>query len=78
MLDAAERLKDEDATALSGMLVAVPMAIVTIKMMVDMVLLILSLMAVVGAFLINSVMAFYLEEFYTQMSRCLTRARTRP
>lgn len=42
MLDAAERLKDEDATALSGMLVAVPMAIVTIKMMVDMVLLILS------------------------------------
>lgn len=42
MLDSAERLKDEDATALSGMLVAVPMAIVTIKMMVDMVLLILS------------------------------------
>ena len=42
MLDAAERLKDEDATALSGMLVAVPMAIVTAKMMVDMILLILS------------------------------------
>ncbi len=33
-----------------------------------MVLLILSLMMVVGAFLINSVTAFYLEDFYTQIS----------
>lgn len=42
MLDAAERLKDEDSTALAGMLVAVPMAIVTLKMLVDMILLIVS------------------------------------
>jgi two-component system sensor histidine kinase VicK len=33
-----------------------------------MVLLIMSLMMVVGAFLINSVTAFYLEDFYSQMS----------
>ena len=39
------------------------------KLVMIMVLLILSLMTVVGTFLINSVMAFYLEEFYTQMSR---------
>ena len=39
------------------------------KLVMILVLLILSLMAVVGTFLINSVMAFYLEEFYTQMSR---------
>ena len=38
------------------------------KLVMIMVLLILSLMTVVGAFLINSVMAFYLEDFYTQMS----------
>ena len=43
---------------------------VHMKLVMIMVLLILSLMAVVGAFLINSVMAFYLEEFYTQMSQC--------
>ena len=42
MLDAAERLKDEDSTAMAGMLVAVPMAIVTIKMIIDMLLLIMS------------------------------------
>ena len=42
---------------------------VHMKLVMIMVLLILSLMAVVGAFLINSVMAFYLEEFYTQMSQ---------
>ena len=39
------------------------------KLVMIMVLLILSLMTVVGTFLINSVMAFYLEDFYTQMSR---------
>ena len=38
------------------------------KLVMIMVLLILSLMAVVGAFLINSVTAFYLEDFYSQMS----------
>ena len=42
---------------------------VHMKLVMIMVLLILSLMTVVGTFLINSVMAFYLEEFYTQMSR---------
>ena len=41
---------------------------VHIKMVMIMVLLILSLMTVVGAFLINSVTAFYLKEFYTQMT----------
>jgi len=38
------------------------------KLVMIMVLLILSLMMVVGSFLINSVTAFYLEDFYTQMS----------
>ena len=38
------------------------------KLVMIMVLLILSLMMVVGAFLINSVTAFYLEDFYTQIS----------
>ena len=38
-------------------------------------LLILSLMAVVGAFLINSVMAFYLEEFYNQMSQVFDKSQ---
>ncbi len=38
------------------------------KLVLIMVLLILSLMMVVGAFLMNSVTAFYLEDFYTQMS----------
>lgn len=38
------------------------------KLVMIMVMLILSLMLVVGAFLINSVTAFYLEDFYTQMS----------
>ena len=38
------------------------------KLVMIMVLLILSLMLVVGAFLVNSVTAFYLEDFYTQMS----------
>lgn len=42
---------------------------VHMKLVMIMVLLILSLMTVVGTFLINSVMAFYLEEFYTQMNR---------
>ncbi len=38
------------------------------KLVMIMALLILSLMLVVGAFLINSVSAFYLEDFYGQMS----------
>lgn len=38
------------------------------KLVMIMVLLIMSLMLVVGAFLINSVTAFYLEDFYTQMA----------
>ena len=38
------------------------------KLVMIMVLLILSLMLVVGAFLVNSVTAFYLEDFYTQVS----------
>ena len=38
------------------------------KLVMILVLLILSLMMVVGAFLVNSVTAFYLEDFYTQMS----------
>lgn len=37
------------------------------KLVLIMVLLIVSLMTVVGAFLINSVVGFYLEDFYTQM-----------
>ena len=41
---------------------------VHMKLVMIMVLLILSLMTVVGAFLINSVTAFYLEDFYTQVS----------
>ena len=40
------------------------------KLVMIMVLLILSLMTVVGAFLINSVMAFYLEDFYTRCPMC--------
>ena len=38
------------------------------KLVMIMVLLIMSLMLVVGAFLVNSVTAFYLEDFYSQMS----------
>ena len=38
------------------------------KLVMIMALLILSLMLVVGAFLINSVSAFYLDDFYGQMS----------
>lgn len=43
------------------------------KLVMIMVLLILSLMTVVGAFLINSVMAFYLEDFYVQMQTVFER-----
>ena len=43
------------------------------KLMLILLLLITSLMAVVGAFLINSVSAFYLEDFYTQMSNVFAR-----
>ena len=38
------------------------------KLVMILVLLILSLMMVVGAFLINSVTAFYQEDFYGQMA----------
>ena len=38
------------------------------KLVMILVLLILSLMMVVGAFLINSVTAFYLKDFYSQMA----------
>lgn len=38
------------------------------KMVLIMVLLILSLMTVIGAFLVNSVMGYYLTDFYTQMN----------
>ena len=37
------------------------------KLMLIMTLLIISLMTVVGAFLVNSVSGFYLDQFYTQM-----------
>jgi two-component system sensor histidine kinase VicK len=37
------------------------------KLVLIMVLLILSLMTVVGAFLMNSVVRFYLDDFYVQM-----------
>ena len=39
-----------------------------VKLMLIMVLLILSLMAVVGSFLINSVTGFYIDEFYAQIA----------
>ena len=38
------------------------------KLMLIMTLLIISLMTVVGAFLINSVANYYTQDFYTQMS----------
>ena len=37
------------------------------KLVMLMVLLILSLMTVVGAFLINSVVAFYIQDFYLSL-----------
>ena len=46
------------------------------KLVMIMALLILSLMTVVGTFLINSVMAFYLEEFYAQMYRVFNQDPT--
>ncbi len=42
------------------------------KLVLIMVLLILSLMTVVGAFLANSVTVFYLDDFYSKMSTVLT------
>jgi len=39
------------------------------KLMLIMTLLIVSLMTVVGAFLINSVVNYYIQDFYTQMSQ---------
>ncbi len=39
-----------------------------VKLMLIMVLLILSLMAVVGSFLVNSVMGFYINDFYSQIA----------
>ncbi len=42
------------------------------KLVLIMVLLIVALMTVVGAFLMNSVTAFYLDDFYSKMSDVLT------
>ena len=42
------------------------------KLVMIMMLLILSLMTVVGAFLMNSVVAFYLNDFYTQINTVIT------
>ena len=42
------------------------------KLVLIMVLLIVALMTVVGAFLMNSVTVFYLDEFYSDMSTDLT------
>ena len=42
------------------------------KLVLIMVLLILALMTVVGAFLMNSVTAFYLDDFYSEMADVLT------
>ncbi len=42
------------------------------KLVLIMVLLIVALMTVVGAFLMNSVTAFYLDDFYSKMSTVLT------
>jgi len=42
------------------------------KLMLIMTLLIVSLMTVVGAFLINSVIGYYLRDFYTQMNTAFT------
>ena len=39
-----------------------------VKLVLIMVLLVIALMTVAGAFLINSVGRFYLKEFYTQMA----------
>ena len=43
------------------------------KLMLIMTLLIISLMTVVGAFLINSVANYYTQDFYTQMSEAFGR-----
>ena len=45
------------------------MGSVHMKLVMIMVLLIVCLMTVVGAFLINSVSAFYLENFYSQIAQ---------
>ena len=45
------------------------MGSVHMKLVMIMVLLIVCLMTVVGAFLINSVSAFYLEDFYSQIAQ---------
>ena len=42
------------------------------KLVLIMVLLIVSLMTVVGAFLINSVVGFYLKDFYTQINQAFS------
>ena len=39
-----------------------------IKLVLIMVLLIVSLMVVVGAFLMNSVTGYYIDEFYSQIA----------
>ena len=42
-----------------------------VKLTLIMMLLILSLMTVVGSFLINSVMGFYIDDFYSQIATAL-------
>ena len=46
------------------------------KLVLIMVLLIVSLMTVVGAFLINSVSSFYLHDFYEQMEEVFTKGES--
>jgi len=43
------------------------------KLMLIMVLLIISLMTVVGAFLMNSAVRFFIDEFYTQINEVTSR-----
>jgi len=44
------------------------------KLMLIMVLLIISLMTVVGAFLMNSAVRFFIDDFYTQVNEVTSRA----
>ena len=52
------------------------MGSVHMKLVMIMVLLIVCLMTVVGAFLINSVSAFYLEDFYSQIAQVFLDGRS--
>ncbi len=48
------------------------------KLVLILVLLIVSVMAVVGTFLINSINTFYLNSFYEQMQAVFTRRLPNP